>query len=79
MLLRARHDALAATGGRLAVKKAIEKRQKKINQKEKKRQPDFVSKPPRREDDPRHSLTAGSKRRYSTGDSNRAEKRQRNA
>ncbi|KAH8120175.1 rRNA biogenesis protein RRP36 [Phellopilus nigrolimitatus] len=43
LLLRARHDALAETGGRFAVRKAIEKRQKKISQKEKKRIPSFVS------------------------------------
>ncbi|KAL5495405.1 RRP36 [Sanghuangporus weigelae] len=42
LLLKARHDALAESGGRLAVRKAIEKRQKKINQKEKKRLPSFA-------------------------------------
>ncbi|OCB90106.1 rRNA biogenesis protein RRP36 [Sanghuangporus baumii] len=42
LLLKARHDALAESGGRLAVRKAIEKRQKKINQKEKKRRPSFA-------------------------------------
>ncbi|KAJ7357329.1 hypothetical protein DFH08DRAFT_851659 [Mycena albidolilacea] len=38
-LLRARYDALAAEGGKRAVKKAIEKKQKKIGQKEKKSRP----------------------------------------
>jgi ribosomal RNA-processing protein 36 len=39
LLVRARYDALAATGGKAAVKKAIEKKQKKISQKEKKSRP----------------------------------------
>lgn len=39
MLVRARYNALAASGGRIAVKKAIEKKQKKISQKEKKSRP----------------------------------------
>jgi len=39
VLVRARYDALAAFGGKGAVKKAIEKKQKKTNQKEKKRRP----------------------------------------
>ena len=39
LLVRARYDALAATGGKSAVKKAIEKKQKKISQKEKKSRP----------------------------------------
>lgn len=39
MLVRARYDALAASGGRVAVKKAIEKKQKKNNQKEKRSRP----------------------------------------
>ena len=39
VLLRARHDFLEKTGGRLAVRKAIEKRQKKANQKEKRSRP----------------------------------------
>ena len=39
LLLRARYDALAASGGRLAVKKAIEKKQKKQGQKEKRSRP----------------------------------------
>ncbi|KAK7064260.1 hypothetical protein R3P38DRAFT_3301834 [Favolaschia claudopus] len=38
-LLRARYDALAREGGKRAVKKAIEKKQKKIGQKEKKSRP----------------------------------------
>ena len=37
LLLRAKYDALAETGGKGAVRKAIEKKQKKVNQKEKKR------------------------------------------
>lgn len=45
MLLRAKYDALAATGGSRAVKKAMEKKQKKIGQKEKKRRP-FAAAPP---------------------------------
>jgi ribosomal RNA-processing protein 36 len=40
--LKARHDFLAETGGRLAVRKAIDKKQKKTNQKEKKRRPAFA-------------------------------------
>lgn len=39
LLVRARYDDLAATGGKGAVKKAIEKKQKKISQKEKKSRP----------------------------------------
>ncbi|KIM85149.1 hypothetical protein PILCRDRAFT_350214 [Piloderma croceum F 1598] len=39
LLVHARYDALAATGGKGAVKKAIEKKQKKISQKEKKSRP----------------------------------------
>ena len=39
LLLKARYDALAASGGRLAVKKAIEKKQKKQSQKEKRSRP----------------------------------------
>jgi len=39
ILARARYDALAAEGGKRAVKKAIEKKQKKIEQKEKKSRP----------------------------------------
>ena len=42
LLLRAKYDALAESGGRGAVRKAIEKKQKKINQKEKKKRP-FVA------------------------------------
>ncbi|KAI1797947.1 hypothetical protein LXA43DRAFT_982743 [Ganoderma leucocontextum] len=45
LLLRAKYDALAETGGRGAVRKAIEKKQKKVNQKEKKRRP-FAPGPP---------------------------------
>ncbi|KAF5374881.1 hypothetical protein D9758_000320 [Tetrapyrgos nigripes] len=39
LLLKARYDALAESGGQTAVKKAIEKRRKKIGQKEKKSRP----------------------------------------
>jgi len=39
LLVRARYDALATSGGKGAVKKAIEKKQKKISQKEKKSRP----------------------------------------
>ncbi|KAJ8495620.1 hypothetical protein ONZ51_g1614 [Trametes cubensis] len=39
LLLRAKYDALAASGGRGAVRKAIEKKQKKVSQKEKKKKP----------------------------------------
>lgn len=39
LLARAKYDALAASGGKGAVKKAIEKKQKKVAQKEKKKRP----------------------------------------
>ncbi|KAH8100669.1 DUF947-domain-containing protein [Cristinia sonorae] len=39
LLVRAKYEALEADGGKGAVKKAIEKKQKKVNQKEKKRRP----------------------------------------
>ncbi|KAJ7071067.1 DUF947-domain-containing protein [Mycena amicta] len=39
VLVRARYDALAAEGGRRAVQKAMEKKQRKIGQKEKKSRP----------------------------------------
>ena len=39
LLTRAKYQALAEAGGRSAVRKAIEKKQKKVNQKEKKRRP----------------------------------------
>lgn len=45
LLVKAKYDALAAEGGKRAVRKAIEKKQKKIGQKEKKTRP-FGSKPP---------------------------------
>ena len=45
LLVKARYDALAAEGGKRAVRKAIEKKQKKVGQKEKKSRP-FGSKPP---------------------------------
>lgn len=39
LLVKARYDALAESGGTGAVRKAIEKKQKKIDQKEKKKRP----------------------------------------
>ena len=45
LLVKARYDALATEGGKRAVRKAIEKKQKKVGQKEKKSRP-FDSKPP---------------------------------
>ncbi|KAI0778257.1 hypothetical protein BD413DRAFT_507953 [Trametes elegans] len=69
LLLRAKYDALATTGGRGAVKKAIEKKQKKVNQKEKKKRP-FVSGPP-----PRISGEAGPSAR--NGSDSRPQKRSR--
>lgn len=39
LVVRARYEALAAEGGKRAVKKAIEKKQRKIGQKEKKSRP----------------------------------------
>lgn len=39
LLTRAKFEALAESGGRGAVRKAIEKKQKKVNQKEKKKRP----------------------------------------
>ncbi|KAH9898328.1 hypothetical protein C8Q73DRAFT_395303 [Cubamyces lactineus] len=47
LLLRAKYDALAASGGRGAVRKAIEKKQKKVSQKEKKKRPYVGGPPPR--------------------------------
>lgn len=37
--MKAKYDALAASGGRRAVKKAMEKKQKRVSQKEKKKRP----------------------------------------
>ena len=45
LLLRAKYDALAAAGGKGAVRKAIEKKQKKVNQKEKKKRPFATGQP----------------------------------
>ncbi|KAL1951864.1 hypothetical protein VTO73DRAFT_1013 [Trametes versicolor] len=59
LLLRAKYDALAASGGRKAVRKAIEKKQKKVGQKEKKKIP-FVGAPP-----PRMAGGAGETRKRS--------------
>lgn len=44
LLTKAKYDALATEGGKRAVKKAIEKKMKKIGQKEKKSRP-FDSRP----------------------------------
>lgn len=67
LLLRARYDALAASGGKRAVKKAIEKRQKKVSQKEKKSRPSFASRPER-------EMTGGSKRRAEAGEAPRGKR-----
>lgn len=45
VLLRARYEALATAGGKGAVRKAIEKKQKKISQREKKSRPFARSRP----------------------------------
>ncbi|OBZ79859.1 rRNA biogenesis protein RRP36 [Grifola frondosa] len=45
LLLRAKFDALAESGGRGAVRKAIEKKQKKVSQKEKKQRPFAAARP----------------------------------
>lgn len=39
LLTKARLDAIASVGGKLAVKKAVEKKQKKISQREKRLRP----------------------------------------
>jgi len=41
LVVKARYEALAKEGGQRAVKRAIEKKQKKIGQKEKRSRPDF--------------------------------------
>ena len=48
LLTRAKYEALAEAGGRSAVRKAIEKKQKKVNQKEKKRRLLFKDQEPPR-------------------------------
>ncbi|KAJ7293541.1 hypothetical protein C8J57DRAFT_1269308 [Mycena rebaudengoi] len=63
VLVRARYDALAAEGGKRAVKKAIEKKQKKLGQKEKKSRP--------------FAKGGGMKRKSVEGDDGRTEKRRR--
>lgn len=55
LLLRAKYDALASRGGRGAVRKAIEKKQKKVSQKEKKKRPFFDGAPK-----PRHASASDS-------------------
>lgn len=47
LFVRARYDALANEGGKRAVKKAIDKKQKKVSQKEKKARP-FAKAPRKR-------------------------------
>ncbi len=39
LLVKAKYEALAASGGQRAVKKAMDKKQKRVSQKEKKRRP----------------------------------------
>jgi len=48
LLVKARYDALADEGGKRAVRRAIEKKQKKIGQKEKKSRPFNPKRPPSR-------------------------------
>ena len=43
--MKARHDFLKETGGRFAVRKAIERKQKKTSQKEKRQRPSFADRP----------------------------------
>ncbi|KAJ7487561.1 hypothetical protein B0H11DRAFT_2013865 [Mycena galericulata] len=62
-LVRARYDALAAEGGKRAVKKAIEKKQKKLGQKEKKSRP--------------FAKGSGLKRKAGDGEGGRIEKKRR--
>ncbi|KAI0335200.1 DUF947-domain-containing protein [Cubamyces sp. BRFM 1775] len=64
MLLRAKYDALAASGGRGAVRKAIEKKQKKVSQKEKKKRPYVGGPPPSR----MTGVTGQSRKRSRSGD-----------
>jgi len=65
LLVKARYDALAAEGGKRAVRKAIEKKQKKIGQKEKKTRPFESQLPPsrKRSFEEGHSAGAGGERR----------------
>jgi ribosomal RNA-processing protein 36 len=65
LLLRARYDALAAAKGPRAVKKAIEKKQKKISQKDKKARPFSASQ------------STGSRKRGHPEEGGRPEKRRR--
>ncbi|KAG6334259.1 hypothetical protein ID866_4834 [Astraeus odoratus] len=78
LLNKARYDALAASGGRQAVKKAIEKKQRKIGQKERKSRPftrdtfsqDVGSNAPqgrKRSAGPADSMSRGTKRRKVAG------------
>ncbi|PSS37671.1 hypothetical protein PHLCEN_2v495 [Hermanssonia centrifuga] len=59
LFVRAKFDALASSGGRTAVKRAIEKKQLKVNQKEKKRRPfapgQGAKRPSSSQDGPRQS------------------------
>jgi len=65
IVLKARHDALVESGGKGAVKKAIEKRQRKINQKEKRSRPSFASRAPTAQ-----SETSSRKRSHTANESN---------
>ena len=46
LLMKARYEMLAKEGGQRAVKKAIEKRQKKVGQKEKRSRPYLAAEEP---------------------------------
>ncbi|KIJ62573.1 hypothetical protein HYDPIDRAFT_176394 [Hydnomerulius pinastri MD-312] len=72
LLTKARFDAIASTGGKHAVKKAIEKKQRKIHQKEKKSRP--FAKGAASEGG---GGWAGGKRSAGTGDAGRGAKRRR--
>ncbi|KLO17037.1 DUF947-domain-containing protein [Schizopora paradoxa] len=69
LLLKARHDALVETGGKAAVKKAIEKRQRKVNQKEKRSMPSFAPRTPNTES------SSSLKRHRTSSDSNHKKRR----
>lgn len=74
VLVKAKYDALAASGGRRAVKKAMDKKQKKVSQKEKKKRPFGPGQGGRGEG------TSSNAKRYGGdfgGDGSQARKRQR--
>jgi ribosomal RNA-processing protein 36 len=80
--MKARYDALAAEGGRNAVRKAIEKKQKKISQKDKRSRPDGYHRIARQasanEDSTIGSFSPGFRgKRSHIGDGGRANKKQR--